>query len=187
MLLRPITCPSRGRASSNRISGSGCRSSAVRRRELRCRGVHLRRDVHARPGPHGGGIAARVQERGKDRLGELDPDGFIGQLFKTIGKFMPPPTGVRCPPCGVSVNASTIWSTGERHRSRQIRSTSCSATGPRSIGWRFSRPSTDPFSRRLLGYRPMLRKLFRRIWCASPQSSTGLATTPWSYRASTLK
>jgi hypothetical protein len=32
-----------------------------------------------------------------------------------IGKFMPPPMGVRCPPCGVSVNASTIWSTGERH------------------------------------------------------------------------
>jgi ubiquinone/menaquinone biosynthesis C-methylase UbiE len=34
---------------------------------------------------------------GKIGLANWTPDGFIGQLFKTIGKYMPPPAGVRSP------------------------------------------------------------------------------------------
>jgi ubiquinone/menaquinone biosynthesis C-methylase UbiE len=34
---------------------------------------------------------------GKIGLANWTPDGFIGQLFKTIGKHMPPPVGVRSP------------------------------------------------------------------------------------------
>src|SRR6185369_4820736 len=33
------------------------------------------------------------------------PDGFIGQLFKTIGKHVPPPAGVKSP---------ALWGTRER-------------------------------------------------------------------------
>ena len=34
---------------------------------------------------------------GKIGLANWTPDGFIGQLFKTIGKYMPPPAGVKSP------------------------------------------------------------------------------------------
>ena len=38
-------------------------------------------------------------------LANWTPDGFIGQLFKTIGKYMPPPAGVKSP---------ALWGTGAR-------------------------------------------------------------------------
>jgi ubiquinone/menaquinone biosynthesis C-methylase UbiE len=41
---------------------------------------------------------ARVCRRGgRIGLANWTPDGFIGQLFKTLGKFVPPPQGVRSP------------------------------------------------------------------------------------------
>jgi SAM-dependent methyltransferase len=41
---------------------------------------------------------ARVCKRGgKIGLANWTPDGFIGQLFKTIGKHLPPPPGVKSP------------------------------------------------------------------------------------------
>jgi ubiquinone/menaquinone biosynthesis C-methylase UbiE len=42
---------------------------------------------------------------GKIGLANWTPDGFIGQLFKTIGKCMPPPAGVKSP---------ALWGTGAR-------------------------------------------------------------------------
>lgn len=42
---------------------------------------------------------------GKIGLANWTPDGFIGQLFKTIGKYMPPPAGVKSP---------ALWGTGVR-------------------------------------------------------------------------
>jgi SAM-dependent methyltransferase len=42
---------------------------------------------------------------GKIGLANWTPDGFIGQLFKTIGKHVPPPAGVRSP---------ALWGTRER-------------------------------------------------------------------------
>jgi SAM-dependent methyltransferase len=49
---------------------------------------------------------ARVCRRG-GRIGLANwvPDGFIGQLFKTIGKHVPPPAGVKSP---------ALWGTRER-------------------------------------------------------------------------
>ena len=34
---------------------------------------------------------------GKIGLANWTPDGFIGQVFKTIGKYLPPPQGVKSP------------------------------------------------------------------------------------------
>ena len=34
---------------------------------------------------------------GKIGLANWTPDGFIGQLFKTLGKYLPPPAGVKSP------------------------------------------------------------------------------------------
>jgi hypothetical protein len=42
---------------------------------------------------------------GKIGLANWTPDGFIGQVFKTIGKHLPPPAGVRSP---------ALWGTGAR-------------------------------------------------------------------------
>ena len=42
---------------------------------------------------------------GKIGLANWTPDGFIGQLFKTIGRHLPPPAGIRSP---------ALWGTRER-------------------------------------------------------------------------
>ncbi|WP_045836361.1 class I SAM-dependent methyltransferase [Hyphomicrobium sp. 99] len=41
---------------------------------------------------------------GRIGLANWTPDGFIGQMFKTIGKHLPPPTGVKSP---------AVWGTDE--------------------------------------------------------------------------
>jgi ubiquinone/menaquinone biosynthesis C-methylase UbiE len=48
---------------------------------------------------------ARVcKSGGRIGLANWTPEGFIGQLFKTIGKYLPPPTGVKSP---------AVWGTRE--------------------------------------------------------------------------
>src|ERR1700728_3903837 len=42
---------------------------------------------------------------GKIGLANWTPDGFVGQMFKTIGKYAPPPAGVKSP---------ALWRTRER-------------------------------------------------------------------------
>jgi SAM-dependent methyltransferase len=42
---------------------------------------------------------------GRIGLANWTPEGFIGQLFKTIGKYVPPPAGLRSP---------ALWGTRER-------------------------------------------------------------------------
>jgi SAM-dependent methyltransferase len=53
-----------------------------------------------------GAELVRVCKRGgKIGLANWTPDGFIGQVFKTIGKHVPPPAGV---------NSPALWGTGAR-------------------------------------------------------------------------
>ena len=42
-------------------------------------------------------LARVVRKGGRIGLANWTPDGFIGQLFKTIGKHVPPPVGVKSP------------------------------------------------------------------------------------------
>jgi SAM-dependent methyltransferase len=42
-------------------------------------------------------LARVVRKGGRIGLANWAPDGFIGQLFKTIGKHVPPPAGVKSP------------------------------------------------------------------------------------------
>ncbi len=42
-------------------------------------------------------LARVCKSGGKIGLANWTPDGFIGQLFKTIGKHMPPPAGIKSP------------------------------------------------------------------------------------------
>ena len=43
--------------------------------------------------------------RGKIGLANWTPDGFIGQVFKTLGKYLPPPAGAKSP---------ALWGTRQR-------------------------------------------------------------------------
>jgi len=42
-------------------------------------------------------LARTVRKGGRIGLASWTPDGFIGQLFKTLGKHVPPPAGVQSP------------------------------------------------------------------------------------------
>jgi ubiquinone/menaquinone biosynthesis C-methylase UbiE len=42
-------------------------------------------------------LTRTVRKGGRVGLANWTPDGFIGQLFKTLGKHVPPPAGVRSP------------------------------------------------------------------------------------------
>jgi len=42
-------------------------------------------------------LARVCRSGGKIGLANWTPDGFIGQLFKTLGKYLPPPAGVKSP------------------------------------------------------------------------------------------
>jgi SAM-dependent methyltransferase len=46
-----------------------------------------------------------IRQGGKIGMANWTPDGFIGQLFKTIGRHIPPPSGIRSP---------ALWGTTER-------------------------------------------------------------------------
>ena len=46
-----------------------------------------------------------VRKGGRIGLANWTPEGFIGQLFKNIGKHVPPPAGVKSP---------ALWGTEER-------------------------------------------------------------------------
>ena len=67
------------------------------------------------------------------------PDGFIGQLFKTIGKHVPPPAGVSSPALwGTRARIAELFERAGRAASRPRRATSCSATARPSTCWRSS-------------------------------------------------
>jgi len=92
----------------------------------------------------------RVCKRGgKIGLANWTPDGFIGQLFKTIGSMSlrrPEPSHRRC---GAHARASSSCSSGMRRRSGRRFGSLCSAIARPSIGWRSSRPPTGRCSRPL--------------------------------------
>jgi ubiquinone/menaquinone biosynthesis C-methylase UbiE len=47
---------------------------------------------------------------GKIGLANWTPEGFIGELFKTIGKFIPPPTGMKSPALwGTKIHISDLF------------------------------------------------------------------------------
>jgi SAM-dependent methyltransferase len=68
---------------------------------------------------------------GKIGLANWTPDGFIGQLFKIIGKHLPPAAGVRSP---------SLWGTGERLEELFAAGGTVLAT-PKSFVFRYRSPA----------------------------------------------
>jgi SAM-dependent methyltransferase len=53
--------------------------------------------------------------RGQIGLANWTPDGFIGQVFKTLGKYLPPPAGARSPALwGTSARLTEMFDAGAR-------------------------------------------------------------------------
>ena len=84
---------------------------------------------------------------GKIGLANWTPEGFIGQVFKTIGKHLPPPLASSRRPCGARGRASPSCSSRTRFRSSRRSATSCSVIARPSTGSRSSRAITGRCSR----------------------------------------
>jgi ubiquinone/menaquinone biosynthesis C-methylase UbiE len=65
---------------------------------------------------------------GRIGLANWTPDGFIGQMFKTIGKYLPPPTGVKSP---------AVWGTREWLQTTFGAAASAVAAEPRHFTFRY--------------------------------------------------
>ena len=84
---------------------------------------------------------------GKIGLANWTPEGFIGQLFKTIGKHMPPPAGVKSP---------ALWGTRARIAELFESQATSISTERRSFVFRYRSPAhwLDVFS---TYYGPLLK------------------------------
>ena len=75
----------------------------------------------------------RVCRRGgKIGLANWTPDGFIGQVFKTLGKYLPPPAGVKSP---------ALWGTQARITEMFGASASDIRSEPRHFMFRYRSPA----------------------------------------------
>ena len=133
----------RRRAAHGRVPRGRRRSAAVRAGELRRRGLDLRRDVHADQDKAAAELLRVCKPGGKIGLANWTPDGFIGQLFKTIGKHLPPPAGVKSPALwGTRARIAEMFGAAARSITSPSRGCSCSAIARRSTGSTCSRPTT---------------------------------------------
>jgi len=78
-----------------------------------------------------GELARVCRPGGKIGLANWTPEGFIGQLFKTLGQHMPPPAGVKSP---------AMW--GKRERMTELFGSAASAiqAEPRAFAFRYRSP-----------------------------------------------
>jgi ubiquinone/menaquinone biosynthesis C-methylase UbiE len=84
---------------------------------------------------------------GRIGLANWTPDGFIGQLFKILGRYLPPPAGVRSP---------MLWGTRERLTEMFGAAASAIRIEPRYFNFRYASPQhfLDVFK---TFYGPMLK------------------------------
>ena len=94
---RARTPPRRSRGPPGRAARGRRRGAAVPRRLLRRGHVRLRLHVRPRPRPGGRRAAPRLRPGGTIALASWTPDGFIGELFRTVAAHVPPPAGVQSP------------------------------------------------------------------------------------------
>lgn len=102
---------------------------------------------------------ARVCKRGgKIGLANWTPEGFIGQLFKTLGKYLPPPAGAKSP---------ALWGTEARIKAMFGASAASIKTERRNFNFRYRSPEhfLDIFKSY---YGPML-KAFAALDAANQQ------------------
>ena len=124
---------------------------------------------------------------GRIGLTNWTPEGFIGQMFKTIGKYLPPPTGARSP---------AVWGTRERLQTTFGAAASALTAEPRHFTFRYrsAQHFLDIFR---AYYGPMLKAFEMRRRPAAKRSHatsstwsdapTPRMTRPWSFPANTSR
>ena len=106
----------------------------------------------------------RVCRRGgKIGLANWTPEGFIGQLFKTIGKHLPPPAGCQVA-CALGHARADRRAVRAACGVDQVgaAAASSSATARRSTGCTSSRPTTDRCSRPSRALEPAAQAALQR-------------------------
>ena len=132
-----------GRRPHDPVPGGRRREPALRRRVVRRGAVHLRRDVHAEPGPGGERARARVQARRQDRPGQLDARELHRPAVQDHRQVRPARAGRQV--TGTVGHAGTAGGAVRRParaRSAPPAASSPSATARRRTGSRCSAPTT---------------------------------------------
>jgi ubiquinone/menaquinone biosynthesis C-methylase UbiE len=89
---------------------------------------------------------------GKIGLANWTPDGFIGNMFRTLGKHVPPPPGIKPPP---------LWGTEERLRELLGEGVASLGVIQRSYTWRY--PSAKHFVEYFGSYYGPMLKAFESL------------------------
>ena len=84
---------------------------------------------------------------GRIGLANWTPDGFIGQVFRTIGTYVPPPAGSSRRRCGAPSSGLASYSTPASWRIKSTGAPSCSAIARPSTCLRCFAPTTGRCSR----------------------------------------
>jgi SAM-dependent methyltransferase len=94
---------------------------------------------------------------GKIGLANWTPDSFIGQLFKIIGRYIPPVAGIKSPSLwGTESRLAELFGPGAAPSGRRS-ANSCSAIARPRIGSRCSAPTTDRRTGRSRRWTPRTR------------------------------
>ena len=143
-VVRRITCRRCSNAPANARTRNGSRSTSARPTPKRCRSPTRastswsRRSASCSP-PIRIGLrrsCLRVcKPGGKIGLANWTPDGFIGQLFKVIGKHVPPPAGVKSP---------ALWGTRARLAELFEADASSIESAQRTFAFRYRSPAALP-------------------------------------------
>ena len=104
---------------------------------------------------------------GRIGLANWTPEGFIGQLFKTLGKYLPPPAGVRSP---------ALWGTRERLTEIFGPAAASIKTEPRYFNFRYRGPSISSMCSR-----PIMARCSRRSQPSMRRSKPHCAATCWHW------
>jgi len=98
---------------------------------------------------------------GKIGLANWTPDGFIGNMFRTLGKHVPPPPGIKPPP---------LWGTEERLR--ELLGEGVASLGVTQRSYMFRYPSAEHFVEYFRSYYGPTLKAFESL---DPDSQEALA------------
>lgn len=105
---------------------------------------------------------ARVSKRGgKIGLANWTPEGFIGQLFKTLGKYLPPPAGAKSP---------ALW--GTEARIKEMFGASAAAIKAERRHFNFRYRSPEHFLEIFKNYYGPTLKAFAALDAANQQGLT---------------
>ena len=104
----------------------------------------------------------RVSKRGgKIGLANWTPEGFIGQLFKTLGKYLPPPAGAKSP---------ALWGTEARIKEMFGASAASIKAERRHFNFRYRSP--EHFLEIFKSYYGPMLKAFAALDAANQQGLT---------------